>query len=78
MPNSTQNNNLFMIFLLGGAFLLTLTVAVLFHLYTGMTTILVLVLGIVLASMALWYRANQNADGDEWWQDDDATGWRGR
>lgn len=33
--------------------------------------------GLVCAAMALWQHANTNAVGDEWWQDDSCSGWRG-
>jgi ABC-type transport system involved in cytochrome bd biosynthesis fused ATPase/permease subunit len=39
--------------------------------------ILVISLGLIFCAMALWTYANRNADGNEWWQDDSASGWRG-
>jgi len=27
--------------------------------------------------MWLWYQANLRANDGEWWQDDEASGWRG-
>lgn len=38
---------------------------------------IVLLLGLISATMAMWVYANNRADGSEWWQDDDASGWRG-
>lgn len=38
---------------------------------------LVVVLILILGSMALWTYANRQADSSEWWQDDNASGWRG-
>ena len=35
--------------------------------------ILVLFCGVV----ALWSHANRHTDGDQWWEDDSASGWRG-
>ncbi len=32
---------------------------------------------ICLGAVALWCFANGRADGSEWWQDDEASGWRG-
>lgn len=32
---------------------------------------------LVYGSIVLWTCANENADGSEWWQDEDASGWRG-
>jgi hypothetical protein len=34
------------------------------------------VLILLLLAGVLWHNANQRADGDEWWQDDDPSGWR--
>lgn len=40
--------------------------------------IIILVIGsLILGSMALWNLANVNATGNEWWQDDSCSGWRG-
>lgn len=38
---------------------------------------LVIIFSLVFSSMALWSYANRKADGSEWWQDDNASGWRG-
>lgn len=43
----------------------------------AVTIPLVIVLGLIFASMALWTYVNRKADGTEWWQDDSASGWRG-
>ena len=51
--------------------------AVIFHLSQSVIVPLVVVLGLVLGAVALWARANKNADGSEWWQDDESSGWRG-
>ena len=32
---------------------------------------------LVLGAMAVWMNANAHARGDEWWQDDHSSGWRG-
>jgi uncharacterized membrane protein YjjP (DUF1212 family) len=32
---------------------------------------------LVFASAALWQHASAHATGQEWWQDDSASGWRG-
>ena len=36
-----------------------------------------IVAALVLGAMAVWMHANANAHGDEWWQDDQSSGWRG-
>lgn len=38
---------------------------------------IVIVVGLIFASMLLWAYANRKTDGSEWWQDDTASGWRG-
>ena len=50
---------------------------IIFHLSQSFVVPLVIVLVLVLGAALLWSRANKNADGSEWWQDDDASGWRG-
>lgn len=37
----------------------------------------VVVAALIFSSMALWMHANTNATGDEWWQDNSSSGWRG-
>jgi hypothetical protein len=39
---------------------------------------LVVLLALLVGTMALWAFANRRVDGSEWWQDDSASGWRGR
>ncbi|MCI0711278.1 MAG: hypothetical protein L0154_14065 [Chloroflexi bacterium] len=36
-----------------------------------------IVAALVLGAMAVWMNANSHARGDEWWQDDHSSGWRG-
>ena len=38
---------------------------------------LLVIAGFLGSAAALWRRANERADGSEWWQDDEASGWRG-
>ena len=65
------------LFLIGATLPITLAVGIIFKLSTALITILLLVMGMILAAMWLWYQANLRARGDEWWQDDEASGWRG-
>jgi predicted membrane channel-forming protein YqfA (hemolysin III family) len=67
----------FFLFLVGGAMPVMLTLGIIFQLSTILITALLLVMGVIFASMWLWYQANLRANGDEWWQDDEASGWRG-
>ena len=38
---------------------------------------LLVILALFLGTMALWSFANRKKHGDEWWEDDNASGWRG-
>lgn len=51
-------------------------VGTIFHARQALIVPLVVILALLLGAVALWARANRNANGSEWWQDDDASGWR--
>ncbi len=38
---------------------------------------LIVVLSLAAGTTALWIHANRHVNGSEWWQDDNADGWRG-
>lgn len=67
----------FLLFLVGGAMPVVLTLGLIFRLSTIFITAFLLILGVIFAAMWLWYQANLRASGEEWWQDDEASGWRG-
>lgn len=77
MKESKNRTLRFFLFLVGGAMPFTLILGLIFRLSTVLITVLLIVLGMILAAMWLWYQANLRASGDEWWQDDEASGWRG-
>ncbi len=52
-------------------------IGIVFHLSQAFIVPLALTLALLLGAAALWARANKDADGSEWWQDDDPSGWRG-
>ncbi len=59
---------------------LTFLLAIFGH-FWGISSKVIVVL-VVFASMAvfpavIWLHATDHADGSEWWQDDDSSGWRG-
>ncbi len=39
--------------------------------------VLVVFVSMALFSAVIWVHAVDHADGSEWWQDDDSSGWRG-
>jgi len=77
MKKSSKRNGRFLLFLIGGAMPIMLILGLIFRFSIVLLTVLLLVMGLILAAMWLWYQANQQASGDEWWQDDEASGWRG-
>ena len=50
---------------------------IIFHLSQSWIIPLVVILALVLGTVVIWAHANKGADGSEWWQDDDASGWHG-
>jgi hypothetical protein len=78
--NHMKNSNstrCFFLFLVGGSMPVALTLGLILQLSTILLTALLLVMGVIFAAMWLWYKANLRANGDEWWQDNEASGWRG-
>ena len=72
--NRQRNSAIYILLLLVPA---ALVAGLIFHLSQAFLVPLVIVLGLVIGAVALWARASRSADGSEWWQDDDASGWRG-
>lgn len=77
MEKSKKHLRRWPLFLIGAAMLIVLAAGIIFQLSTALITVLLLIMGMILAAMWLWYQANLQASGDEWWQDDEASGWRG-
>lgn len=62
---------------IGGLFPLLLVLGTQFHMPERFLIPLLVAIALVFASMSVWMRANAQATGDEWWQDDSCSGWRG-
>jgi len=77
MKKSINRKRRGLLYFIGGAILVTLALGIVFQLSKVLITVLVLILGMIFAATWLWYHANLHASGDEWWQDDEASGWRG-
>ena len=77
MEKSENRKRRWFLFFIGGAMLVTLALGIIFQLSLVLITVLLLFLGMIFAAVWLWYQANLQASGDEWWQDDEASGWRG-
>lgn len=62
---------------LGGSIPVMFELAPQFDIPMDMVVIFVIITGLIISSMALWARASACATGEEWWQDDHCSGWRG-
>lgn len=56
---------------------LTLIIGSEFHISERLIIPAFVVTTLMFGAMAIWRRANLNATGQEWWQDDPGAGWRG-
>jgi ABC-type transport system involved in cytochrome bd biosynthesis fused ATPase/permease subunit len=77
MKLKEKRKNYLPLIMVGGAIPTLIILANIFNMPKAAVIILVIILALVFGSMALWNYANRNADGSEWWQDDNASGWRG-
>ena len=77
MKQSSKQQRWWLLVLVGAIIPLTLLLAHEFDLAQRFTVPIIVVTALVFGSMAMWMYANANATGDEWWQDDSSTGWRG-
>lgn len=73
----TAQKNAWILYLMGGSIPLAWILGAFFNLPQALVVAYVVIMGLVLVAAAIWHHANQNATGDEWWQDDSASGWRG-
>jgi len=51
-------------------------VGISFHLSQAFITPVIVFIFLIIGATALWKNANKNADGSEWWQDNESSGWR--
>ncbi len=73
-PEEGRNLSLWMV---GVSIPLAMLLGAIFNIPLRFIISYVVAAALIFSSMALWARANAGADGTEWWQDDDASGWRG-
>lgn len=62
---------------LGAAIPLGILLGVYFHISQDILIVFATISLLVFGAVLMWNRANANATGDEWWQDDECSGWRG-
>lgn len=66
-----------LLIVVGGLIVLTFILGSQYGVSNRVTIPIEVVGTLIFGSMWLWMRANATATGDEWWQDDSASGWRG-
>lgn len=77
MEPSSKRQHWWLLILIGGLIPLVLMLDSQFDIPQRFTIPVVVIAGLIFGAMALWMRANVHATGDEWWQDDSSSGWRG-
>lgn len=77
MSGSKKRQHWWLLVVVGGIILLTIILGNEFDIPQRITIPIVVVGALVFGAMAIWMRANANATGEEWWQDDSSSGWRG-
>jgi ABC-type transport system involved in cytochrome bd biosynthesis fused ATPase/permease subunit len=77
MKSKIRSKRHFPLFLIGGTIPTVIILSSVFNLPKAAAITLLIILILIFSSMALWTYANRDADGSEWWQDDNASGWRG-
>lgn len=71
-----QGHNV-LLWMVGASIPLAMVVGFVFDIPQRFIISYMVVAALIFGSMALWTHANADAEGTEWWQDDDASGWRG-
>ena len=61
----------------GGIIPLSIVLAMVHSISMDLGVTVAIIASLVLGTMAVWMNANARARGDEWWQDDHSSGWRG-
>ena len=77
MNQSSKRQRWWLLILVSNLIPLILIFGAQFNIPQRFTLPLIVVDVLLFGAMALWMRANAKATGDEWWQDDSSSGWRG-
>ena len=72
-----QNRSFPWLVFVGAAIVVSIVIGIDFGVSRTLIILIALIGGLVVGSMALWKYANAHATGNEWWQDDNCSGWRG-
>jgi hypothetical protein len=77
MKGRKKHKGIVALIVLAGITLLLVRIANDFHISPSITIPVITIVVIVLGAILWWVRITNTADGDNWWQDDNASGWRG-
>jgi hypothetical protein len=63
--------------LIGGIIPLAIVLSLAHSISPDVAVTVAIVAALALGALGIWMNANAQAQGDEWWQDDHSSGWRG-
>lgn len=66
-----------LLILVGNSIPVVIILANYYQIPQDFTVIFLIITSLIFGAMALWSHANAHATGNEWWQDDQCSGWRG-
>ena len=72
-----QNRSFPWLVFVGAAIVVSIVLGIDFGVSRTLIIAIALIGGLIFSSMVLWKYAKVHAIGDEWWQDDSCSGWRG-
>lgn len=77
MQSKSRHTDQFLLTLLAGIIPLAVILGDYFEISSAVIITMVTVASLVFGWLLIWVHANQHATGQEWWQDDECSGWRG-
>ncbi len=72
-----KDNSLFFLTIIGGAILAVIMLSIYYSIPIQIVSIFATISSLIFGAMIIWNKANARATGEEWWQDDHCSGWRG-
>lgn len=77
MQTKSKRTDQFLLTLVAGMIPVTIVLGNYFDMSVAAIVTIVMVASLIFGWLLMWIHANQHATGQEWWQDNDCSGWRG-
>ena len=77
MNSPVKRQRWWLLILMGASIPVTVVLGNLFNIPQRITALIIVAAALGFGATSVWMRANAIATGEEWWQDDSASGWRG-